>query len=112
MLKARLGPMRAKLGQEIELACLDGPAWFYNRAWQGEPKTGRASPGRAGLGWATHLAISRQDVIRSQDLPARDSLPGGPVSSDSSTNLRFQRGRGRTCPISTVWPRIESFSLV
>jgi hypothetical protein len=29
----RLGPLRAGLGQEIEPACLDGPARFSNRAW-------------------------------------------------------------------------------
>jgi hypothetical protein len=42
---ARLGPLRAGLGQKIELACLDGPARFSNRAWRAGPKTGRASPG-------------------------------------------------------------------
>jgi hypothetical protein len=36
------GPaLRAGLGQEIEPACLDGPARFSNRVW-------RAVPGRAG----------------------------------------------------------------
>jgi hypothetical protein len=40
-----LDPLRAGLGQEIEPACLDGPARFSNRAWRGGPKTGRASPG-------------------------------------------------------------------
>jgi hypothetical protein len=29
---ARLGPLRAGLGQEVEPACLDGPARFSNRA--------------------------------------------------------------------------------
>jgi hypothetical protein len=29
---ARLGPLRPVLGQEIEPACLDGPARFSNRA--------------------------------------------------------------------------------
>jgi hypothetical protein len=49
---ARLGPLRAGLGQEIEPACLDGPARFSNRVWRAGPKTGRASPGpgRAGPG--------------------------------------------------------------
>jgi hypothetical protein len=41
----RLGPLRAGLGQEIEPACLAGPARFFNRAWRAGPKTGRASPG-------------------------------------------------------------------
>jgi hypothetical protein len=41
----RLGPLRAGLGQEIEPACLLGPARFSNRAWRAGPKTGRASPG-------------------------------------------------------------------
>jgi hypothetical protein len=47
---ARLGLLRAGLRQEIELACLDGPARFSNRAWRAGPKIGRASPGpgRAG----------------------------------------------------------------
>jgi hypothetical protein len=44
---ARLGPLRAGLGQEIEPACLAGTARFFNRAWRAGPKTGRASPGRA-----------------------------------------------------------------
>jgi hypothetical protein len=31
---ARLGPLRAGLGQEIEPACLDGPTRFSKRAWR------------------------------------------------------------------------------
>jgi hypothetical protein len=53
---ARLGPLRAGLGQKIEPACLDGLARFSNRAWRAGPKMGRASPGP---GRAAHLDISR-----------------------------------------------------
>jgi hypothetical protein len=58
---ARLGLLRAGLGQEIEPACLDGPAWFSNRAWRARPKTGRASPGpgRAGRPIWTSLTLPR-----------------------------------------------------
>jgi hypothetical protein len=46
------GPLRAGLGQKIELVGLDDPARFSNRAWRAGTKTGWASPGlgRAGLG--------------------------------------------------------------
>jgi hypothetical protein len=40
---ARLGPLRAGLGQEIEPVCLEGPTRFSNRAWWVGPKTGRAA---------------------------------------------------------------------
>jgi hypothetical protein len=42
--------LRAGLGQEIEPACLAGPARFFNRAWRAGPKTGRASPGSGRTG--------------------------------------------------------------
>jgi hypothetical protein len=58
---ARLGPLRAGLGQEIEPACLAGPARFSNRAWRAGPKTGRALPGP---GRAARLDISRCDICR------------------------------------------------
>jgi hypothetical protein len=66
---ARLGPLRTGLGQGIEPAGLESPAWFPNRAWQAGPKTGRASPGpgRAGrpvwpslLTKLAKLAVSQQ----------------------------------------------------
>jgi hypothetical protein len=44
---ARLGPLRAELGQEIEPACLAGPARFFNRAWRAGLHRARAGPGRA-----------------------------------------------------------------
>jgi hypothetical protein len=47
---ARLGPLRAGLGQEIEPAGLDGLTWFSNRAWRARPKMGRASPGQGQTG--------------------------------------------------------------
>jgi hypothetical protein len=49
-----LDSLRAKLRQGNELAGLDGPARFSNRAWRVRPNMGRASPGRA-----TRLAIFR-----------------------------------------------------
>jgi hypothetical protein len=47
---ARLGPLRAGLGQEIEPAGLEGPAQFSNRVWRVGPKRvvlhrARAEPG-------------------------------------------------------------------
>jgi hypothetical protein len=49
---ARLGPLRAGLGQRIKPAGSAGPARFTNRDWRAGPKTGRASsgPGPTGLG--------------------------------------------------------------
>jgi hypothetical protein len=49
---ARLGPLRAEFGQEIEPAGLDDPAWFSNRAWWARPKTDQdlPGPGRSGPG--------------------------------------------------------------
>jgi hypothetical protein len=62
---ARLGPLRAGLGQEIEPACLAGPALFFNRAWRVGPKTGRASPGlgRTGPGQVARLDISKPSYL-------------------------------------------------
>jgi hypothetical protein len=57
---ARLGPLRAGLRQEIEPACLVGPARFSNLAWRAGPKTGRASPGPGRAGrpiWTSLLGI-------------------------------------------------------
>jgi hypothetical protein len=54
---ARLGPLRARLEQEIEPACLAGPARFSNRAWRAGPKTGRA-----GRPVWTSLAVARKPV--------------------------------------------------
>jgi hypothetical protein len=49
-----LDSLRAELRQGNELAGLDGPARFSNRAWRVRPNMGRASPGRA-----ARLAIFR-----------------------------------------------------
>jgi hypothetical protein len=61
---ARLGPLRAGLGQEIEPACLDGSARFSNRAWRARPKTGQASPGPSLAGrpvWPS-LVVGPQNI--------------------------------------------------
>jgi hypothetical protein len=42
---ARLGPLRARLGQRIKPTGSAGPARFPNRAWRVGPKTSRVSPG-------------------------------------------------------------------
>jgi hypothetical protein len=61
---ARLGPLQAGLGQEIEPACLDGPTQFSNRAWRAGPKTGQASPGssRAGRPVWPSLVVGPQNI--------------------------------------------------
>jgi hypothetical protein len=69
---ARLDPLRAGLGQEIEPACLPDPARFSNHAWRAGPKTGRASPG-----------------------PGRTG-PGGPFGHVYSSP-RHERERARSC---------------
>jgi hypothetical protein len=55
---ARLGPLRAGLGQKIEPAGLDGPARFSNRAWQARPKIDQASPGPDQTGSGRLFGIS------------------------------------------------------
>jgi hypothetical protein len=93
---ARLGPLRAGLGQEIEPACLDSPARFSNRAWRAGPKTSRAS---SGPGRVAHLDISSSrrcffshELMRLQS--KKDKRDSGLSRSSFVTTGGRQRRRG------------------
>ena len=55
---ARLGPLRAGLGQEIEPACLEGPPDFLTVPSRPGPKRAGLHRARAGPGRAARLDIS------------------------------------------------------